>query len=99
MAQSKNIRLNLIMKDIKEKIRNLSKKDRKILDLIAIGTDHNHSIDSCKKLEKLELIYQDGMLTVGRDAFGAIKTPVWRMPIFVHIDWCELCSEEEGELL
>jgi hypothetical protein len=34
---------------------------------------------------------------VGRDIFGAIRVPVYELPLSVHMQWCEWCAENVKE--
>ncbi len=80
-----------------KKIKQLSTKEREVLDQVAINRGSGHSLAICQKLSEMSLIEQSGIEVIGKDAFGTIEVPFWSMPIDVHIVWCEVCSKETEE--
>lgn len=84
------------MSHIKALFDTLTEKERKVLGLIAINQDGGHSPVILIKLLKLGLIesHRDPFLT---RRFGLRNVNRYRMPMPIHLNWCEWCSENITE--
>lgn len=74
-------------------IPGLTKSQRAVFEQIAVGNSRGHSSKTIKKLLEKEAIIQTGREVLGRDRFGEISVPVYAVPLPLHIEWCEWCSE------
>lgn len=54
---------------------------------------------STKTLEKLQRrgVIERGPDKLCRDAFGTFTIPQWYVPLPVHAQWCEWCSEQPDQ--
>lgn len=75
--------------------KGLSKKAISAFEQIAIGEAlpraHSKTLDS---LLAKGLILRGRDKVLGRDALGKITVPQYFVPLPVHMQWCEWCSEQ-----
>lgn len=57
----------------------------------ALPIAHRRTLAS---LEALRLIERLADKELGRDRFGAIFVPQYQVPIPIHMQWCQWCSEQ-----
>lgn len=65
----------------------------KTFEEIACGLDSSFRPKVIRTLLDAGLIELVGERLLGRDAFGAIKVPVYEVPTPIHIQWCAWCAE------
>lgn len=73
-----------------------SAAERRILDEVGCGQNTPRAYQ--KTLDRMVaagLLTFLGHETIGRDALGAIRLPVYEMPAHVHIRWCEFHAQAE----
>lgn len=71
----------------------MTKAQRQAFEQIAINQQPMATHKTLLALREKGLIgYTDKV--VGRDALGKITIPEWFVPIHVHMQWCEWCSEQ-----
>lgn len=75
----------------------LSKHAIEIFERIATGQKPHGYYRTMKALVGAGLIMEVGVMTIGRDAFGAIEEPIYDIPIPVHYQWCRWCDENVSE--
>ena len=78
--------------DTKTLIKRLSSKQREVLNNIACNQDGGHNISTLRSLAKKGLIEE-----YKEDQGSGFSILRYRVPVHVHIVWCELCSEEIGD--
>lgn len=61
---------------------------------IAINKDWGWGEKTTKALLAKGLIVQNGEREICRDRFGVVKIPNYEVPIALHIQWCNWCSEQ-----
>lgn len=64
---------------------------------LAIGEPPNASVKTLEALLSKGVIAKDEDRIVGRDALGTIRVPQFYVPIPLHWQWCEWCSEQDGD--
>lgn len=69
---------------------------RRVFEQIAVGNDKGHHPGVLGRLRQAGLVTL-AWRTVGRDAFGLIRVPVYEVPIAVHMQWCEWCAIAKGK--
>lgn len=69
----------------------LTEKQREVLGAIAINEDGGHAESTLLSLEKRGLIVWE-MVPMGGHPPMNIRR--WYMPLPVHIEWCEWCSQQ-----
>lgn len=74
-----------------------SQRQVEIFEAIAVNLEPPFSPRSLRALLDAGLVEQVGVRVLGRDAFGAIKVPVYAVPLPVHYQWCQWCSENVGD--
>lgn len=76
----------------------MTKAQREAFERIAVSAPNGATHRTLLKLRERGLIdYEDEV--IGRDALGKITVPRWFVPMAVHIQWCEWCSENVKEPL
>lgn len=69
-----------------------------IFEALAVGAPPpRYSPKSIAALIKRGLIEQTGERTLGHDAFGLVKVPVYEVPIHAHMQWCAWCAENVSD--
>jgi hypothetical protein len=75
--------------------KGLRKNQRDVFEQIAVGNalpaTPQRNLDI---LEERGLIQRAGNKTLGRDALGTITIPQYYVPLSIHAQWCEWCSEQ-----
>lgn len=66
-------------------------------EAIASGALPHCSHVTISALLKAGLIEKIGNRTIGRDVFGMIRVPVYEVPLLVHAQWCQWCSENVSD--
>lgn len=73
--------------------KGMTKAQREAFERIAINQPPMASHKALLALRQKGLIdYEDR--EIGRDALGAIKVPLWFVPLPIHMQWCEWASEQ-----
>lgn len=76
--------------------KGMTKAQRAAFEQITINERPTASHKTLLALRNAGLIdYRDKV--VGRDALGLITVPEWFVPLPVHIQWCEWCSENVSD--
>lgn len=71
----------------------LSAPARRAFERIAINQDPLAQPQTLAALMKRGLIVQTGTKLLGQDRFGRIAIPVYAVPLPVHAQWCQWCSD------
>lgn len=73
----------------------LTPKQLDVLGQISINNDSGHSSRTLKALERLKLIERYQESSYGPSPISQVlKITRWCMPVWVHIAWCEWCSQQ-----
>lgn len=73
--------------------KGLSKAQREAFEQIAISQPPRATHKTLISMRQKGLIdYVDR--EIGRDALGKIVVPEWFVPLPIHMQWCEWCSEQ-----
>lgn len=73
--------------------KGLTKAQREAFERIAVNQEPMATHKTLLALRAKGLIgYTDKV--VGRDALGKITVPEWFVPLHVHYQWCNWCSEQ-----
>jgi hypothetical protein len=73
--------------------KGLTKAQREAFEQIAVNLPHRATHKTLLALRAKGLIgYTDKV--IGRDALGKITVPEWFVPLPVHMQWCQWCSEQ-----
>ena len=75
--------------------KGLSKKQRDAFEAIAISMDRAEHQKTIEALLKRGLIVRGDDKVLGRDHFGLITVPTYYVPLPIHAQWCEWCSEQQ----
>lgn len=78
--------------------KGMSRKQREAFEQIAINQhpqDGWRSIDALLKAGVIEKVEGEKR----RDAMGVYEIPRFNVPLSVHMQWCEWCSEQPDNLL
>lgn len=70
-----------------------TKAQRNAFERIATGDDSRVHPETAKALIAKGLIESE-MVTVGHDRFGAITVASYTVPLLLHMQWCQWCSEQ-----
>lgn len=73
----------------------MTKAQRRDFELIAISQRPRGGHMTLKALKARGLIEDAPPVVVGRDRFGDIVLPDWFIPLPVHRQWCQWCSEQD----
>lgn len=73
--------------------RGMTKPQIDAFERIAIGQDAPIHPKSAGALLARGLIIGQ-KVTIGRDAFGPIEIMRYHVPLPIHVQWCEWCSEQ-----
>lgn len=82
--------------------RKLTDLQQRVFGQIAMNVDKGHPKRTLEFLEKKGLIISETENKTGFDSLGYFSFPVtkYRVPILVHAEWCEWCSQfTEEELI
>lgn len=74
--------------------RGMTRAQRRDFELIATGRRPLGGYLTLKKLKERGLIEDGPPEVLGRDALGKITRPTWTVPLAVHMQWCQHCSEQ-----
>lgn len=75
--------------------KGMSKAQRRAFELIAVNQSPSCKWDTIEELLRAGVIQQDVSET-RRDAMGVYTIPHFYVPLPVHMQWCEWCSEQPG---
>ena len=67
---------------------------RRTFEQIAIGNSAGHHPKTIKALLAKGLIERGDDYMFGGDRFGPIAIPTYYVPLPIHAEWCEWCSEQ-----
>jgi hypothetical protein len=74
--------------------KGMTKAQIAAFERIAVNEPNGANHQTLVKLRERGLIdYETDV--VGRDALGPISVPRWFVPLPIHAQWCEWCSQEE----
>ena len=76
--------------------KGMTPAQRRDFELVAIGDSPRGGYGVIKKLEDRGLIVEGEPECIGCDAFGPIMRRRWYVPLSVHMQWCDWCSEQPG---
>lgn len=76
--------------------KGMTKAQIRDFELIAISEHPRGGYRTLDRLKARGLIKDGSPKQVGRDAFGPIMVPTWFVPLELHAQWCEWCSEQPG---
>jgi len=77
---------------VKHPCAGLSKGVVEVFESIAVSQPHPHRPAAILTLLHAGLIVQIGERVL-RDRFGEVRIPVYEVPLPVHYQWCQWCSE------
>lgn len=73
----------------------MTPRQREAFEAIATGnalpSAHKKTLE---RLEKCGLIVRLADKVLGRDRFGTVSIPQFEVPIPIHMQWCQWCSEQ-----
>jgi hypothetical protein len=72
----------------------LTPRQRDVLGQIAVGQDSGHHPAVLAALEARGLIVGYRETLPGRFPVEIVR---WEVPVHIHIQWCEWCSQQPGE--
>ena len=75
-----------------KRFRNLSEKQSDVFEQICINNDAGHNKRTLKALENKGLI-ECKMLPVNDGGFPPINILRSRVPVAIHMEWCQWCSD------
>ena len=73
--------------------KGMTKAQRAAFERIAVNQSHGANHKTLLALRGAGLVDYKNRV-VGRDALGAITVPDWCVPLPVHAQWCQWCSEQ-----
>lgn len=71
----------------------MTKAQREVFERICINDKGPFHPEPIKALLAKSLILSE-LRVVGRDNFGQISIPEYHVPLPIHAQWCEWCSEQ-----
>ena len=74
--------------------KGMTKAQIRDFELIATGSRPRGGHMILRKLKERGVIVDAPPKTLGRDRFGLIQVPDWDVPLPIHAQWCEWCSEQ-----
>ena len=76
--------------------KGMSQSQVDTFEKVAVGRKPPATQRTWDALEKHGVIVR-GPDLIKRDAFGEYRIPQWQVPIAIHAQWCEWCSENVDE--
>ena len=74
-------------------VKGLTKIQRDTFEAIACGQDMPNRPKTLSALIKKGVIVEVGKKVVCKDRFGIVETPVYEVPLVLHLAWCQWCSD------
>lgn len=76
--------------------KGMTPAQRRDFELIATNQRPMGGVQTIKALKKRGLIADAPPKRVGVDQFGPVMVPDWYVPLPVHMQWCQWCSEQSA---
>lgn len=73
--------------------KGMTRAQRDAFERIASGQAHNATHRTLLALRQRGVVDYESKI-VGRDALGTFSVPEWFVPLPVHAQWCEWCTQE-----
>lgn len=81
------------LKTIQHPAAGMTKAQRELFERLAIGMDGPMHPKTIAALKDKGLVERGPDRVLGRDRFGVIAVPDYYVPLHIHAQWCEWCSE------
>jgi hypothetical protein len=87
-------KLALVRRKTKHPAAGMTPAQKRDFELVAINERPRGGASTIKALKERGLIVDAPRKVLGRDALGEISISQWTIPLHIHAQWCQWCSEQ-----